>query len=107
MDEPRWITFYTAADKIRKRFDCGWAEAKARLRSACKDTKIVSNKAPYNPDELAEQGGLIEPRECWSDVAHRQWREREVDEDDVGLLQTMASQGQPRARPVAQLLEPR
>jgi hypothetical protein len=73
MVEPGWIDFYTAAATIRKRFDTGWAEAKARLRSACADGKIVSMKAPYDPDQL--------PKEYWTDVAHRDWRDREVDDD--------------------------
>lgn len=73
MDEPGWITFGTAADGIRKYFDCGWAEARVRLRNGLADGMIASKKAPYDPDQL--------PRELWTDVAHRDWRDREVDED--------------------------
>jgi hypothetical protein len=73
MDEPGWITFYTAADRIRKRFDCGWADAKARLRGACADQAIDTMTAPLDPDQL--------PIEFWTRVAPSEWKQREVDHD--------------------------
>ena len=66
MDEPGWITFYTAADTIRKRFDCGWAEAKERLRVICRGALIDTKKAPLHPERV--------PYEFWVDVAPSEWR---------------------------------
>jgi hypothetical protein len=73
MVEPGWMTFYTAADRVRKRFDCSWAEAKARLRSAAADQAIDTMKAPLDPDVM--------PREMWTRVAPSEWKQREVDHD--------------------------
>ncbi|MGB6660329.1 MAG: hypothetical protein WBE90_14895 [Xanthobacteraceae bacterium] len=73
MIEPGWISFHQATHEVSKRVGCGWAEAKRTLRSACAEAKIGSMKAPCDPDTL--------PREFWTAVAHREWREREVDQD--------------------------
>jgi hypothetical protein len=74
MVEPGWMTFYTAADGIRKHFDCGWAEAKATLRSACADQAIDTMKAPLDPDVM--------PREMWTPIAPSKWHEGQPDHDD-------------------------
>jgi hypothetical protein len=74
MDEPGWLTFYTAAREIEQRFGGSQAEAQAKLRQACADQKIRSRKAP-----IEKQGRL--PFEFWTRVAPREWREREVDYD--------------------------
>jgi hypothetical protein len=74
MIEPGWISFNTAANKIRKRFGCGWAEAKARLRGACAVATIETRKAPLDPEPM--------PLEFWSGlIAASEWRDREVDQD--------------------------
>jgi len=78
MNEPGWLTFYTAAREIEQRFGGSQAEAQAKLRQACRDEKIRAMRAPYDgqgegPDQL--------PIEFWTRVAPREWRERDVDFD--------------------------
>jgi hypothetical protein len=73
MLEQEWISFYEAAHELTKRFDCGWAEAKVILRQACRDAKIDTMKAPLDPDRM--------PSPFWTKITHREWRDREVDED--------------------------
>jgi hypothetical protein len=74
MHEPGWISFYAAAAEIRQRFDCGWADAKAKLRSACADQAIDTMKAPLDPDVM--------PREMWKPIAPSKWHEGQPDHDD-------------------------
>jgi hypothetical protein len=74
MNEPGWLTFYTAARTIEQRLGGSQAEAQAKLRRACADEKIRSMKAPY------EEPGQL-PIEYWKRVAPGEWRKREVDYD--------------------------
>jgi hypothetical protein len=75
MDEPGWLTFYTAARQVEQRRAVSQAGAQAMLRQACRDEKMRSMKAPYE----GEQDQL--PFELWTRLAPRDWRERDVDYD--------------------------
>jgi hypothetical protein len=74
MDEPGWITFYTAAHLLRERGK-GWAEARKLLRAACRDEDITAMRAPDDEPEPL-------PFEYWTTVKARDWRDRAVDQDD-------------------------
>jgi hypothetical protein len=74
MDEPGWITFYTAAHLLREQGK-GWAEACKLLRAACRDEDITSMAAPDD-----EPAGVL-PIEYWRRIAPSEWKEREVDYD--------------------------
>ena len=74
MNEPGWLTFYTAAREVEQRLGGSQADAQARLRRACADEKIRSMKAPYDD-------GLQLPIKLWKRVAFSEWRTREVDYD--------------------------
>ena len=73
MYEPGWITFHTAASKIKRRLGVNKAEAEARLRGACANEHMRSMKAPLDPDVM--------PVEFWNRVAPNEWRDRQVDYD--------------------------
>ena len=75
MDEPGWLTFYTAALEIEQRFGGSQAEAQAKLRQACADQKIRSMKAPYDDAQL--------PFEFWTWIAPSEWHSRQVDYDGL------------------------
>jgi hypothetical protein len=75
MDEPGWLTFYTAARQVEQRRAVSQAEAQGMLRQACRDEKMRSMKAPYE----GERDQL--PFELWTRLAPRDWRERDVDYD--------------------------
>ena len=75
MEEPGWLTFYTAAREVEQRRAVSQAEAQAMLRQACRDEKMRSMKAPYE----GERDQL--PFDSWTRLAPRDWRERDVDYD--------------------------
>jgi hypothetical protein len=75
MHEPGWISFYSGALEIEERVGVGQADARKRLRAACREEMIISMKAPCD-----EPAGQL-PFEFWKRVAPREWRKRDVDYD--------------------------
>jgi hypothetical protein len=75
MEEPGWLTFYTAAREVEQRRAVSQAEAQAMLRQACRDEKMRSMKAPHKGEQDQLPFGL------WTRLAPRNWRERDVDYD--------------------------
>jgi hypothetical protein len=76
MIEPGWLTFYTAAAEIERRFGGSQAGAQAKLRQACADEMTRSMKPPYE-----EPNGHQLPFDLWTRVAPGESRERKVDYD--------------------------
>jgi hypothetical protein len=74
MDEPGWITFYTAAHLLREK-GMGWAEACKLLRAGCRDELLTSMAAPD------DEPGSVLPFEYWKRIAPSEWRQRDVDYD--------------------------
>src|SRR5262245_110252 len=74
MDEPGWISFYTAAH-LRREEGMGWVEACKVLRVACREELLTSMAAPDD-----EPGGVL-PFEYWKRIAPSEWHQRDVDYD--------------------------
>ena len=84
MNEPGWLTFYTASRITKWWLGVNEAEARIMLRLACAEQKIQSMKAPCdelgNPTRYEDRLQIL-PIEFWTRVAPSDWREREVDYD--------------------------
>lgn len=83
-DPSNWINFYTAAAQIEKCFGCSRGQARTRLRRAFMDEELLSKKAPY--EVTKGSFNFSEPVEEWTSIPPSEWRNREVDYDNVKAM---------------------
>jgi hypothetical protein len=83
MAEPGWISFYTAAAEIERRFGGSQADAQKRLRRACVGERVRSMLAPY---EIFGGTFIVEAINTWTRIAPSKWHEAQPDYASDGWI---------------------